>query len=271
MGLRSFINRISTTLDKWEAEAEEKRVAEEAAQQKAFYEAADLFVNGRGDDFHCTDRQYERFRRACSDNATGKIISLDRKKMCCKICSSVDTSKIYKVTLNKCECEDFSKSTLGLPCKHIYKLALELGIINRDWDISGIPPELRQRIESLSFGDLAKFIKLVENGFDGDFEAKKSAVPTSCIELKLVYESEDYYSILNENYNKNDIIAALAIAKNKFTPTSKSTKREMIQWIIDNDAKLLRKLCNKHYYIFFSPDVLKCRKYIYREYRHLIE
>ncbi len=271
MGLHSFIDRVTSTLKKWEAEAAERQAAEEASQREALNAAADLFVNGRGAGFHCSDRQFERFQRACSDNQIGKIVSFDNKKMRCKIRSSVDASKIYNVTLNSCDCEDFSKSALGLPCKHIYRLALELGIVDRDWDISGIPPELRQRIDALPFNDRVKFVKLIEIGCNCDFEVKKSAVPASCIESGLICESSDYYAILDENYNKNDIIAALAVAKNEYTPTSKSTKREMIQWIIDNDAKLLRKLCNKHYYISFGLDVMQCREYIYREYRYLSE
>lgn len=272
MGLHSFIDRVTTTLKKWEAEAAERQAAEEASQREALNAVSDLFINGRGAGFHCSDRQFERFRRACSDNQIGKIVSFNKKRMCCKIRSSVDASKIYSVTLNSCDCEDFSKSQLGLPCKHIYRLALELGIIDRDWDISGIPPEVRQRIEALPFDDRVKFVKLIPyHTRENNFEMKKSAVPASCIENGLVSESSDFYAVLDENYTKNDIIAALAVSKNEYTPTSKSTKREMIQWIIDNDAKLLRKLRNKHFYISFAPEVFSCIDYIYREYRYLTE
>lgn len=272
MGLRDFFQKVSNTLDKWEQEAQERRAAEEAAQLEALNSAADLFINGRGDDFHCSDRQYSRFKRACSSGGIGKVVSVNKKKMSCVICSSKDSSKMYHVTLNSCDCEDFKNSPLGLPCKHIYKLALELGIIDHDWDISGIPADLRQRIEALPYDDLIKFIKLMKDHmYDDDFEVKKSAVPASCIECGLVEETTDFYTVLNENYNKNDIIAALALAKNDYQPTSKSTKRDMILWIIDNDNKLLRKLVNKHYYISFSLDVISCMNNIYREYRYLIE
>lgn len=270
MGIRSLFDRMNSTLKQWEAEAAEKQAADAAAQQEAFNAAADLFINGRGSDFHCTNGQYERFQRACSESQIGKIVSINKKKMCCKICSSVDTSVIYKVSLENCDCEDFSKS--GLPCKHIYKLALELGIVDAGWDISGIPAELRKRIENLSFSDRVKFIKLIPYHTScNNFEMKKSVVPAVLIESGLVLESSDYYRILDENFSKNDIIAALAVANNTYTPTSKSTKREMIKWIIENDTKLLRKLRNKHYYISFSPEVFSRLDYIYREYRYLLD
>lgn len=270
MGIRLFIDRISQTLKQWEADAQAQKEAEAAAQLERLNAAADLFINGRGSDFHCSDGQRERFQRACSEYQIGRIISLNKKKMCCKISSSSNSSVIYNTSLENCECKDFLNS--GLPCKHIYKLAMELGIINSDWDISGIPKELRERIEALPYFDQVAFIKLIPYHTSGNsFEVKKSDVPVSIIESGLVVENSDYYRVLDENYTKNDIIASLAVTKNSYTLSSKSTKKDMINWIIDNDKKLLQKLCNKHYYISFAPDVFSHLNYIYREYKYMVK
>lgn len=273
MSIRSLFERINATFKQWELEAEEKKAADLAAQQEAFNTNADLFINGRGDDFHCSDRQYERFHRACSKNQIGKIVSLDKKNMSCKICSSVNPSVVYKTTLNSCDCEDFSKSSL--PCKHMYKLALELGVVDTDWDISGIPYELKKSIDSLLYTDKVKLLKLLSNYKSyGLFKVKKADVTESLIESGFVIEpndSSDFYKILDENYYKNDIFVALTTAKNSYTPNSNSTKKEMILWILENDEKLLNRLCKKHYYIRLSPDLLDRSMYILRQYKNYLE
>lgn len=271
MGIRSLFERMNTTLKQWEVEAAEKQAADAAAQQETFNSNADLFINGRGDDFHCSDRQYERFQRACSKNQIGKIISLNKKKMSCKICSSSNASVIYKTTLNNCDCEDFLKS--GLPCKHIYKLALELGIIDVNWDISGISHDLKNTLDALLYSDMDSFLKLLVNypSTDDLFEVKKREVPESLVEAGLVIEPcdrSDFYRILDESYYRNDIFTALTTAKNSYTPNSSSAKTEMISWILDNDEKLLNRLLKKHYYIRLSPEVYRCKKFILRQYRH---
>lgn len=270
MGIRSLFERMNSTLKQWETEAEEKKAADLAAQQETFMNNADLFINGRGDDFHCSDRQYERFQRACSKNQIGSVVSLDKKKMSCKIRSSSNPSVIYKTTLNSCDCEDFSKSSL--PCKHIYKLALELGIIDTSWDISGIPHDLRSTIDTLLYSDMEHFIKLLVDYPSSDdlFEVRKRDVPESLIVSGLItepHDRNDFYRILDESYRRNDIFTALTTAKNSYIPKSASTKAEMISWILDNDEKLLNRLCKKHYYIRLSPEVYKCKKFILRQYR----
>lgn len=270
MGIRSLFDRVSSTLKQWEIEAAEKQAADAADQQKSFDAAADLFINGRGDDFHCSDRQYERFQRACSENRIGKIVSLNKKKMSCKIYSSSNSSVIYKTTLNSCDCEDFSKS--GLPCKHIYKLALELGIIDKSWDISGIPHELRSTLDALLYSEMDSFLKLLVNypSTSALFEVKKREVPEKLLETGLVIEPQsrsDFYTVLDGSYYRTDIFTALTTARNSYTPNSSSTKAEMISWILDNDEKLLNRLCKKHYHIRLSPEVYKYKQCILRHYR----
>ncbi|MCL2600604.1 MAG: SWIM zinc finger family protein [Treponema sp.] len=54
------------------------------------------------------------------------------------------SSKNYSTTLGKCECVDFSKRKL--PCKHMYRLAHELGIFELPAKVSvGGDPTLRQQ------------------------------------------------------------------------------------------------------------------------------
>ncbi|SHG89602.1 SWIM zinc finger family protein [Tepidibacter thalassicus] len=52
-------------------------------------------------------------------------VSVNSKEKTAKI---IGSSGIYNVTLNSCTCYDFE--TRQLPCKHIYRLAFELGFLD---------------------------------------------------------------------------------------------------------------------------------------------
>lgn len=265
MGIRAFFDKVNETLDRLAQEAEEE-------YQNNLAIASDQFLNGYGENFHCRDSQYVRFKRACTEHEVGSIVSLNKRKLCCKFHSSTKHDTIYKTTLVNCTCPDFSIS--NHPCKHMYKLALELGIISTDWDISGIPCELRAILDNLCHSDLCQFLRLLVHYPTYElFKISKRDVPESLIESHLVIEAhtpDDYTKILDKHYSKNDIFTALTLAKNSYVPNSSSTKRGMIQWIIDNDEKLLTSLCKKHYSVSFSGKVIAYKSYILREYSNFL-
>ena len=64
-----------------------------------------------------------------------KIVSVDADNQTCVISGSSSTP--YQVTLDSCTCADFA--IRGLPCKHMLRLAIELG-----WDdpLPAFDPEL---------------------------------------------------------------------------------------------------------------------------------
>lgn len=273
MSLKDFFANISDTLKRWSAEGEEILRQKEMQIQENINISGQQFINGYGEKFHCQDEQYVRFQRAISSNNIGKVVSLNRKKMLMDILSTKDYRKTYKVSLTRCECEDFKKRYL--PCKHMYKLALELGIISTDWDISGIPYELRKSIDSLLYTDKVKLLTLLANYKSyGLIEVKRREITENLIDSGFVIEPNDradLYEILDKNYNKSDLFVALTAAKNSYTPNSRATKKEMILWILNNDEKLLNKLLKKHYYIRLRSDLLDCRIYILRQYKDYLE
>lgn len=262
MGIRSFFQKINDKVDRWNKEYD-------AECQQKLSAASEEFLNGYGTKFHCSDEQYKRFKRACSSDEIGKIVSINKYNLSCKIHSSKDYNTIYKTTLKDCSCPDFSEHKV--PCKHMYKLALELGIITPEWDISGIPKDLKESIDSLDLSDLCAFLSLLKENYYsyGMFFTKMSNVPSALIDSELVNEyhsSAGYAQILDQNYSKNDIIAELSLAKNSYTPKASSTKRDMIQWIVENDEKLLYKLCKKSRCYIFPAEVSSYKSYILREY-----
>lgn len=80
---------------------------------------------------HLTNQQFNRQQRAMNERMV--ITTLDKKKCVATIENSQGNSW-YHVTLDSCTCPDFEKRQL--PCKHIYKLALALGLSELDDRIS---------------------------------------------------------------------------------------------------------------------------------------
>ena len=74
-------------------------------------------------DIHCEEKQIERQGRSLHYPFTFKI----NEKNMSGIFSSTTDIAYYETTLSSCTCYDFTERQL--PCKHIYRLAVELGII----------------------------------------------------------------------------------------------------------------------------------------------
>lgn len=224
--------------------------------------AADNFLHNPDPDFHYHQGQFARFQRACNPSYTGSIIYFDKDNICCEMKSSRNTDKVYSVSLSSCTCKDFTER--HLPCKHMYKLAIALNIIDENWNNFDIPSYLRTIIDNMSPTDLTNFYYILWNNIGtGIFEVRRREVPAICIEKGIFLETttkEQFRQELDFSYTKNDILATLAISKSPYTPNSRSTKKEMIQWIIDNDEKLLKRLRKKHYYIYYSPDICRYRE-----------
>lgn len=70
--------------------------------------------------------QIKRYEKAVISNI--KIISIDKDNSTAKFEGS--SGEIYNTTLSNCTCVDFFRRKR--PCKHMYKLAIELGAINPD-------------------------------------------------------------------------------------------------------------------------------------------
>ena len=70
---------------------------------------------------HGADGQDLRFDRALYHN----IVIESRNQQLCTAQIRGSHGEIYQTTLDSCTCEDFQRR--GLPCKHIYKLALSHG------------------------------------------------------------------------------------------------------------------------------------------------
>ena len=75
------------------------------------------------DSIHQIAGQSDRMSRAVEQDI--RVLGVDNKGVYTVLGS---TSIRYRVTFNGCTCEDFKKR--GLPCKHMYKLAIEHGLFD---------------------------------------------------------------------------------------------------------------------------------------------
>lgn len=247
------------------------QVEQAAREKEAFNVAADAFINGYGKYFHCSDDQLSRFECVRFGESIGKVESINRKKLCAKIHSSRNYDTVYSVSLTECTCPDFQHRKL--PCKHMYKLALELGIVTKDWDLSGIPDEIKELFSSLSYTDKVKYLHLISK-YNGQeyFEVRQQDVSDDFFERGFLEDHTFKAANIDRYCTRNDIIAALASCHSPYASsiTSKTTKSEMIRWISENDKRLLNKLSCKHYTICFSSALSPYLDYIYRHYQYLL-
>lgn len=183
-----------------------------------------------------------------------------------KIHSSKYHSIIYNVSFHHCDCKDFENRLL--PCKHMYKLALELGVIDENWNISGLSEEIKNRIESLDSDTKSAFLNIINtNQAYSSFKYIKKRMPDELFKCGLLEILFDDYTIINSKYTKNDIISSLVLSKSDFDITPQTTKASMILWIMNNDKKLANKLARKHREVCYSFDVSSEYESIRRYYR----
>lgn len=261
MSLKSFFKNISNTINKWCSEGEEIQRQKEIQIQENIKNAGERFINGYGEKFHCSNEQYVRFQRSLSSENIGKVISINKKKMKMCIYSSRDTKQMYTTSFSSCECKDFQKR--NLPCKHMYKFALELGVINEQWDLSGLSSDLKESLNSLTPTAIRTLIRLMNSyHYTYKFEVSKRTV-SSLVKCGLLVEDNSYSLILDKKYNKDELLAFLSSSPS-YTVSSKDKKLQIIHYIIDNEPKLLKALCDKFYTVSFSDTINDNFDYIYR-------
>lgn len=261
MSLKEFFINIGDIFKKLMADGEEIQRQKEVQIQENIKNAGEKFINGYGEKFHCSNEQYARFQRSLSTASIGKVVSLNKKKINMKICSARDPKNVYCTSFSGCDCEDYKRR--NLPCKHIYKFAYELGIIDETWDLSGLSPDLKELLDSLSPTAMRTLIRLMENyHYTYKFEISKRTV-SPLVKCGLLIEDNSYSLILDKKYNKDELLAFLASSPS-CTVSSKDKKTQIIRYIIDNEPKLLKALCDKFYTVSFSDTVNDNFDYIYR-------
>lgn len=122
---------------------------------------------------HCDESQTDRQGRAMTYPFT---FSIDRSSKTAQF-SSTSILPYYDTDLSSCTCADFNERKL--PCKHIYRLAKELGVI----DIVRRPSFNKENLENL------KNSPDIDNSPD-QIKRQKSGMDIKCQPVEINYDEE---------------------------------------------------------------------------------
>lgn len=246
MGLLKFIKDIfSPTLTQEERHAMENQ-----------------FLYGYGKNFHCKNDQYYRFQRSMNPEKIGRIVSVDQSRMRMKITGSYHPKEIYNVSLSHCNCRDFRER--HLPCKHIYRLALELGIVTPQWDLSGLTPEVNEKLSLLSEPQEKSLLRLIDKqgAKETAFNTSKRTVPSILVKAGFIDEVPKE-QILDKNFKKQDLLAMLSVSDS--CPVSNSDKKDaIINYIVQNEPKLAKTMSEKFYRVKYSEILCDNLEFVHR-------
>ena len=205
--------------------------------------------------YQCNSDQRIRLERARTETIDRLFeINPDNGTALCQSSDFYITGEVYEVTYKHCTCLDFRKRIR--PCKHIYALNIYLGIIDQNEDLYGIPLETRQKLDSLS-SDIAKYFLgiLKKNNGKAVFLMKKSPSSKPLFELELVKEYSMSY-LLDKLFTRNDLVAKIYEDKLNYRPSKKTTKEEIIAYIIENEPSFVKKIAKKDVAVTLDQETL---------------
>lgn len=220
------------------------------------------FLYGNGENFHCTNEQYFRFHRAMNPEKIGRVISVDKARMQMQITGSYHPEQTYAVQFDHCDCNDFKER--HLPCKHIYRLALELGIVSPHWDLSGLSNEIREKLSMLSATQEKALLRLIrkQGARETEFDTGKGTVPAALVKNGFIDESPQA-AIIDRNFKKQDLLSILSTSDS--CPVSPNDKKDaIIDYIVNSQPKLAKTLSEKFYRIKYSAMLFENLEFICR-------
>lgn len=176
---------------------------------------------------------------------------------------------IYHTTLNSCDCFDFGSRQL--PCKHIYRLAMELGLIESDFS-SGVNKneqftwqEAVKILETLPFEVQEKVRFLLHDTIyrnKVEHKINNSSIAEALRTCSLFDSRQATLTETLESLKKVDLQSIIK-ASGQNTPTGKTaTKAILINWILDNIHDIQERV-SPIIYVSFSPKFQKAQRKTY--------
>lgn len=181
----------------------------------------------------------------------------------------------YETFLDTCPCGDFHRA--HLPCKHIYRLAMELGILgNSDMQTDSLCIATpRNDIQESSFEEL---ISILESGGPSIIEAyanyqfkrgTRFVVDTSVPEHQFLLDHafweicEEPTSLFFQKLNKKDTLNALL--SNGITPPKGISASSLVEWTLSNHKTEINTLFPNRRECTFSRkyDIYHHKLYLY--------
>ncbi len=213
-----------------------------------------------------TPDQRKRFNRAKHDTIYNLLnINPNNGTAQCYSSSYDVTGVKYDVTYHSCTCPDYQKRFF--PCKHIYALVINLGIMKDDADLSGIPSNVREKIELLPPESLRSFKSiLTQNKNFTPFLMKTTPRNKPLLALGLIEDTENIPTLINLLFTRNDLVAKIYESNLDYKPNSKTTKDEIIRQITESNKDFVKKIIKNNVLVTLSREVVMNYKCIYSYY-----
>lgn len=179
-----------------------------------------------------TDDAQKRIKKATSADLTP--ISVDYEAQTGVFNGSGKTP--YEVTLDFCNCGDFRRRKL--PCKHIYRLAMELGVIKNDYETGINKYSLNEQLFSLPVDTQSIFYELCyccayykQRHFLFSKEDEKSLTPLMTNGFA-IFDTSNYAQIIEEsNIAVAEIKQIFKDIEEESKPKYNSHKTTYIKWL----------------------------------------
>lgn len=230
---------------------------------------------GKWADFHSDEYAQKRIKSAQSAKLTP--VNVDEENLCGEFTGSHGR---YTTSLVSCPCGDFRRGRR--PCKHMYRLAMELNLLDMEYKT-----DASQRVLSKSeSATLEETIDLIESFsenlqhylldvlFDFLYHSKngyaclnKNDLFYELINSGLIEENLDLYTLLN-NFKRNEINSLIASLDVEFKKNMRLDK--LINWCIENIPEQIPGLFPDYTTVTFSlkykNNCAKMYKYLHRLY-----
>lgn len=201
------------------------------------------------EDVHTSPDQIKRLSSASKSATTPSHV--DKEQQTATFAGSGVTP--YVTTLSSCTCIDFSRRKL--PCKHIYRLAMELGLIEADFK-SGVNKNTLKS-QQISLKDAVAQIELLTEQEQlilknllhwNIYSNPESSISVDLSEnpnfrtCALVKCQQIPLSILLEKEKKADIVAIVKSINNNFELPKGMLKKDLIDWCCENMSQIIDML-----------------------------
>ena len=193
-------------------------------------------------DIHDDPEQAKRLKSAKSASCTPLDVSVSEQRG-----EFSGSHGIYETTLTSCTCIDFARRKM--PCKHIYRLAIELGELRDDAesDLSQVKsPDLSRAEKRAALAEAVRFIESypenVQRKIHDVIRADIAGKPFFCDDLAVFSDpvndgilrlSFDYLHFIQMHPQKRTI-DALASVSFRFPEDIKQTKKARYEWCLDH-------------------------------------
>lgn len=182
-------------------------------------------------------------------------------------------SASYETFLDRCNCSDFARRKL--PCKHMYRVAMELGLFEAEYK-SGKP---RERVKSNSSNEFSKVKDKLEalnsserqivycyvcNHYAGEpyvISAKNDEALLSLLSKEIMTEIPINYEAVLWNFKVSEVRDFLRI-KNVEYDKSLRKKADLYRWVMEECDDILPELTQEYGCYSLSSDFDSCLSHV---------